>query len=73
MKKANYWKENERSRAFLNMMLLKRHIPLVFLKDKAKESYKDALGETDRTGKFDNLYESFYKAILASNAFLSDF
>lgn len=61
------------SRAFLNMMLLKRHIPPVFFKDKAKDSYKDSLGETDRTGKFDSLYEVFYKAILISNAALSDF
>lgn len=61
------------SRAFLNMMPLKRHIPPVFFKDNAKDAYKDSLGETDRTGKFDSLYEVFYKALLTSNAALSDF
>ncbi len=61
------------SRAFCNMMLLKRYISPAFFKNKAKDEYKDALAIADATGKYDALYEVFFKAILESNAALSDF
>ncbi len=61
------------SRAFLNMLLLKRHIPPVFFRDKEKDRYKDALGVADKTGDFSQLYEEFYKAIMGSNSVLSDY
>lgn len=61
------------SRALCNMMLLKRYISPVFFKDEVKDEYKDALAIADATGKYDALYEVFYKAILESNAELSDF
>lgn len=61
------------SRAFANMMLLKRHVSPVFFKNKEKDEYKDALEIVDRTGCFDPLYERFYKSMLSSYAALTDF
>ncbi len=61
------------ARAFCNMMLLKRDISPAFFKNKMKNEYKDALSIADTTGKYDALYEVFFKAILESNATLSDF
>lgn len=61
------------TRAFANMMLLKRHISPVFFKDKEKEDYKEALKTVDTTGSYDLLYESFFKSILNSFAALTDF
>ncbi|MCH5257298.1 MAG: ImmA/IrrE family metallo-endopeptidase [Lachnospiraceae bacterium] len=61
------------SRAFINMLLLRRHMPPVFFKDKEKTKYKDALADVDATGRFENLYEVFYRGLLISNAALSDF
>lgn len=61
------------SRIFINMLLLRRHMPPVFFRDKAKTEYKDALAIVDTTKKFENLYEVFYKGMLISNAALSDF
>ena len=61
------------SRAFANMMLLKRHVSPIFFKQKEKDEYKDALGHADKTGCFDPLYERFFKSILNSYAALSDF
>ena len=61
------------SRAFCNMMLLKRHISPVFFKNKSKDEYKDALAIADLTGEYDALYEVFFKSILESSAALSDF
>lgn len=61
------------SRAFCNMMFLKRHISPAFFKDKEKENYKKALAIADATCKYDALYEVFFKSILESNATLSDF
>ncbi len=61
------------ARAFCNMMLLKRHISPVFFKENVKKQYKDALAIVDTTGKYDALYEIFFKAILESNAALTDF
>lgn len=61
------------SRAFLNMMLLKKRLPLVFFKDDTKTEYKSALGIADESGCYDKLYEVFYKMMLFSNAQLSDF
>ena len=48
-------------------------MPPVFFKDKAKDEYKEALSIVDMTGKFEKLYEAFYKGLLISNAALSDF
>lgn len=48
-------------------------MPPVFFKDKVKEEYKDALAVADIAGKFENLYEVFYRGLLISNAALSDF
>ena len=61
------------SRAFCNMMLLKRHISPVFFKNKSKDEYKDALAIADLTGEYNALYEVFFKSILESSAALSDF
>lgn len=61
------------SRAFANMLLLRRHLPPVFFKDKGKKEYKEALSIADTTGKYENLYEVFYRALLISNAALSDY
>lgn len=61
------------SRAFANMMLMKRHISPVFFKNKEKEEYKEALAFADSTGCFDPLYERFFKSILSSYATLTDF
>lgn len=61
------------SRAFANMLLLKRNVSPVFFKDKEKDEYKEALKEADMTGKYDMLYERFFKSILNSYAILSDF
>jgi len=61
------------SRAFLNMFFLKKHIPPIFFKDREKNIYKDALASVDTTGDFSELYEVFFKAVLGSNAILSDF
>lgn len=60
-------------RAFLNMFFLKKHIPPVFFKDNEKNIYKDALAVVDTTGDYSELYEVFFKAVLSSNAVLSDF
>ena len=61
------------SRAFANMLLLKRNVSPVFFRDKEKDEYKEALKEADMTGKYDMLYERFFKSILNSYAILSDF
>lgn len=61
------------TRAFANMMLLRRHISPVFFKDKEKTEYKDALAVADKTGCFDPLYEVFFRSILVSYAALTDF
>lgn len=61
------------SRAFANMMLLKRDIPPVFFKNTEKEEYKDALGLVDKTNQFDALYERFFKSILNSYSTLTNF
>lgn len=61
------------SRAFANMMLLKRDIPPVFFKNTEKEEYKDALGLVDKTNQFDALYERFFKSILNSYSALTNF
>ncbi len=61
------------SRAFCNMLLLKRHISPVFFKKQMKDEYKNALSIADELGKYDALYEIFFKAILESYAELSDF
>lgn len=61
------------SRAFANMMLLKRDIPPVFFKKAEKDEYKDALGKVDATNQFDALYERFFKSILNSYSALTDF
>lgn len=61
------------TRAFANMMLLKRYVSPVFFKDKEKEEYKEALKIADTTGSYDLLYERFFKSILYSFAALSDF
>jgi Zn-dependent peptidase ImmA (M78 family)/fido (protein-threonine AMPylation protein) len=61
------------SRAFANMMLLKRHIPPVFFRSKEKDEYKDALAHADNTNTYDFLYERFYKSILNSYVELTDF
>lgn len=61
------------SRVFCNMLFLKKNIPPVFFKKQAKDEYKNALAAVDQTGLYDALYETFFKAILESNAELSDF
>lgn len=61
------------SRAFANMMLLKRDIPPVFFKKAEKDEYKDALGIVDKNNQFDALYERFFKSILNSYSALTDF
>jgi len=61
------------ARVFLNMLFLKKHIPPIFFKDREKDIYKDALAVVDTTGDFSELYEVFFKAVLGSNAILSDF
>ena len=61
------------SRAFTNMMLLKRHVSPIFFTLEEKDEYKDALGYADKTGRFDPLYERFFKSILKSYVALSDF
>lgn len=61
------------SRAFMNMLLLRRGMPPVFFKDKLKTEYKDALSSVDITNRYENLYEVFYRSLLISNAALSDF
>ena len=60
------------SRTFINMLLLRRHMPPVFFRDKAKTEYKDALATADATDKYEDLYETFYRGLLISNAALSD-
>ena len=60
------------SRAFSNMLLLRRHMPPIFFRDKEKSEYKNALSTADTTENFEKLYEVFYKGLLASNAVLSD-
>jgi Fic family protein len=61
------------SRAFANMMFLKRHIPPVFFRSKEKDEYKNALAYADKTNTYDFLYERFYKSILNSYIELTDF
>lgn len=61
------------SRAFANMMFLKRHIPPVFFRSKEKDEYKNALAYADKTNIYDLLYERFYKSILNSYIELTDF
>jgi len=61
------------TRAFANMMLMRRHIPPVFFRDKEKDDYKDALAHADKTNSYDFLYERFYKSILSSYVALTDF
>lgn len=61
------------TRAFANMLLLKRDVSPVFFKDKEKDEYKEALKEADLSGQYDMLYERFFKSILSSFATLSDF
>lgn len=60
------------SRAFLNLLLLKKGLPPVFFDNQSKDIYKDALKEVDMNGDFYNLYEVFYKAIFATHIKLSD-
>ena len=60
------------SRAFFNLLLLKKGLPPVFFDNQSKDIYKDALKEIDMNGDFDNLYEVFYKAIFATHIKLSD-
>lgn len=61
------------TRAFANMMLLKRHVSPVFFKNQEKNEYKEALKIADTTDSYELLYERFFKSILNSFAELSDF
>ena len=61
------------TRAFANMLLLKRNVSPVFFRDKEKDEYKEALKVADLSGQYDMLYERFFKSILSSFAALSDF
>lgn len=61
------------TRAFANMMLMRRHIPPVFFREKEKDEYKEALAYADKTNKYDFLYERFFKSILNSYVELTDF
>ena len=61
------------TRAFANMLLLKRNVSPVFFRDKEKDEYTEALKVADLSGQYDMLYERFFKSILSSFAALSDF
>lgn len=61
------------TRAFANMMLLRKHISPIFFKESEKDSYKEALKIADTKGSFEMLNEIFFKCILNSFAALSDF
>ncbi len=61
------------SRAFANMMLLKRNISPIFFSGNQKDEYKSALNEADMTGSYEPLFECFFKSILNSFAALSDY
>lgn len=61
------------TRAFANMLLMKRNVSPVFFRDKEKDEYKEALKVADLSGQYDMLYERFFKSILSSFAALSDF
>lgn len=61
------------TRAFANMLLLKRNVSPVFFRDKEKDEYKEALKVADLSGQYDMLYERFFKSILSSFGALSDF
>lgn len=61
------------SRAFANMMLIKRHLSPVFFDSKRKNKYKEALKAVDMYDNYHPLYESFFQAILISNSALTDF
>lgn len=60
------------SRAFVNMLFLSKNVPPVFFDSRTKDEYKEALGSAD-AGRYDDLYEVFYRAILRSHASLTDF
>lgn len=61
------------SRAFLNMLLLKKNIYPVFFIGKQKDTYKEALMKMDTSGEIDLLYECFIKSMLQSTVILSDY
>ncbi len=61
------------SRAFTNMLFIKRHIPPVFFRTNEKDEYKTALHIADTTQNYEPLYERYFKSILKSLAMFTDF
>ncbi|MHC1772106.1 MAG: ImmA/IrrE family metallo-endopeptidase [Flexilinea sp.] len=61
------------SRAFLNLMLIKRNLPPVFFDNREKNNYKAALAYADQYQDYTKLYEVFYRVMLKSNSDLTDF
>lgn len=56
------------SRAFSNMLLVRKDIPPIFFTSKTKTEYKKALKFIDEENIYDLLYESFYKSIIKSSS-----
>ncbi|MEG0476247.1 MAG: Fic family protein, partial [Raoultibacter sp.] len=54
------------TRAFTNLLLIRRGIAPVLFRPDVKDSYKAALSYADQTGDRSRLYEAYYKAIIES-------
>jgi len=59
------------SRAFLNLLLIRRGIFPIYIKVEEKNEYYDALSEAD-SGQYDKLYMVIYKAIMRSQTELTE-
>lgn len=54
------------SRAFVNLMLARRGLPVVLFRGDGKDAYKKALAFADESGDLSSLFEVYYKQMLES-------
>lgn len=60
------------TRAFLNIMLIRKKIPPIYFKIENKEEYISALSIADETGNYGALHKVIFKAILRSHSELTE-
>lgn len=60
------------TRAFLNLLLMRRGLLPIYIKVEEKEQYRDALAKADMGDGLDELYEVVFKAILRAEAELTE-
>ena len=59
------------TRAFMNIQLIRRGLPPLYIKVKEKKEYLDALEVADTKNNYDSLYEVIFKIMLRCNSEIS--